>query len=203
MIARVLVLLVALCAAQTALAQDFPALHQVTGVATNDVLNIRAEPSARASIIGSFAPSTTDIEVIGLSEDRGWGLVRVLEGGGWVSMRYMVRQGTDRWIDGTVPMTCAGTEPFWTLAFHLPTNGADFSSPDGGFSLVTDAPDLPRTLYPRTLALPFAGARQGFAVVRQGLCSDGMSDLPFGLEVQVYWRGGAGGALSGCCRLGH
>lgn len=203
MIARILALLVTILTAQAALAQDFPALHHVSGVAGNDVLNIRAEPSARAAIVGHLAPNATDIEVVGLSEDRAWGLVRHHEGGGWASMRYLTRQGTDRWIDGTVAMTCVGTEPFWTLAFHLPTNGADYSAADGDFALVTDAPNLPQTQYPRTLAVPFTGARQGFAVVRQGLCSDGMSDLPYGLEVQVYWRGTPGGGLSGCCRLGH
>lgn len=59
-----------------ALAQDiYPALHDVTGVAADDVLNIRSEPSASSPIIGTFSPFETDVEVVALSPDGGWGRV--------------------------------------------------------------------------------------------------------------------------------
>lgn len=184
-------------------AQDFPALFSVTGVASNDVLNIRTEPSAQAPIVGSFFPHQTGIEVVGLSEDRRWGLVRTNEGVGWSFMRYLRQERPDSWQRGQQQLTCYGTEPFWDLTLFLPSNRAEFEDlATGGFELRTNAPNMNFTRHPATMAMSFDGARRGFAVIRQGVCSDGMSDRLFGLEVQVYWRDQPEG-LSGCCSLGH
>lgn len=185
-----------------AAAQEFPALHRVNGVSAGDVLNIRAEPNARAPLVGSFARDAVGIEVIGLSEDRAWGLVRTGEGIGWSNMRFLAREHADSWTSGNHTLDCHGAEPFWGLDMFLPGNRAEFVSPDDSWEVRTDAPNLPRTTYPPTLALPFSGAREGFAVVRNGICSNGMSDALYGLEVQVYFRGDTF-AYSGCCQLGH
>jgi len=196
---RFLILLAALLAAPAA-AQDFPAMYRVVGVAAGDVLNVRAEPNARAPVVGRFARTQARIEVVGLSGDGNWGLVRSGEGIGWSSLRYLQRERSDSWRDGQQSLTCLGTEPFWNLTFFLPDNRAEYVAPDDSFEMRTDAPNLPGTQFPPTLALPFQGARDGVAVVRGGLCSDGMSDQLFGLEVQVYWRGQSTG-LNGCCAL--
>ena len=58
---RVLILLLAL--ALPLRAEEFPAAYAVTGVASNDVLNIRARPDAGSAIIGSLAPDATGVEV--------------------------------------------------------------------------------------------------------------------------------------------
>jgi uncharacterized membrane protein len=200
MFQRLICLLTAAFFASAATAQEFPGFYRVAGVAAHDVLNIRAEPSAQTPIVGSFAPNEGWIEVVGLSEDRRWGLVRTNEGVGWSHMRYLQRQQPDSWIRGTTALDCHGTEPFWRMSFFLPTNRAEYVAPDDSFEVRTDAPYLPSTAHPPTLALAFEGARQGFAVIRQGLCSDGMSDMLFGLETQIYWRGNATG-LTGCCSL--
>lgn len=190
-------------AATSTRAQDFPALFSVTGVANNDVLNIRQEPSARAPIVGTFSPRQTGIEVIGLSEDRRWGLVRTEEGVGWSAIRFLRQERPDSWQQGQQHLTCLGTEPFWNLNLFLPSNRAEFEDlATGGFELRTNAPHMSFTRHPATMAMSFSGARQGFAVIRQGVCSDGMSDRLYGLEVQLYWLDQPEG-LSGCCMLGH
>ncbi|WP_323035190.1 SH3 domain-containing protein [Pararhodobacter sp.] len=204
---RVLVALAAMfltfAAATSTRAQDFPALFSVTGVANNDVLNIRQEPSARAPIVGTFSPRQTGIEVIGLSEDRRWGLVRTEEGVGWSAIRFLRQERPDSWQQGQQHLTCLGTEPFWNLNLFLPSNRAEFEDlATGGFELRTNAPHMSFTRHPATMAMSFNGARQGFAVIRQGVCSDGMSDRLYGLEVQLYWHDQPEG-LSGCCMLGH
>lgn len=184
-----------------AAAQDFPALYRVTGVSIDDVLNIRTEPNASAPIIGGFAPNERGIEVIGLAPNGRWGLVNRGEQAGWSSMRYLTREHGDSWRDGQMTLSCFGTEPFWHMPIFLPTHRAEFHTPDsGGFELVTATGALPTTAFPPTLAIPFSGTREGMAVVRTAVCSDGMSDRLFGLEAQVYWRGDTAG-LSGCCTL--
>lgn len=194
-------LALALLIAAPAAAQDLPAHYRVTGVAAWDVLNIRAEPDARAAILGSLRPDATRIEVTGLSPDGRWAQVNTGEGSGWVALRYLEAQGGPGWRSGEVGLTCLGTEPFWQLELFLPGHQAEFHEPgSGGFNLVVDVGALPSTAFPPTLALPFSGYREGMAVVRAGACSDGMSDRTFALEGQVYWRGQTTG-LSGCCTL--
>ncbi|MCW1931283.1 hypothetical protein [Pararhodobacter zhoushanensis] len=201
---RFISLFIAVFLSHAAMAQDFPALFRVTNVSAGDVLNIRAEASARSNIVGQFTRTQVGIEVIGLSEDRNWGLVRTNEAVGWTSMRYLTAERSDSWRDGQQSLTCSGTEPFWTLHLYLPTNGGAYQSLADGTNttLTTDAPALPTTFAPPTLAVPFTGGRTGMAVIRNGVCSDGMSDYLYGLETQVYFRGQTS-ALSGCCTLAH
>jgi len=197
----VLILTIAMLGATAASAQDFPALFRVSGVASDDVLNVRAEPGAGAAIVGHFGPRERGIEVMGLSQNGRWGLVNTGERSGWSSMRYLARETAGSWRDGQTEMTCFGTEPFWHMPIFLPTHRAEFHAlGDGGFELVTDAGALPTTRFPPTLAIPFSGTREGMAVVRGARCSDGMSDRLYGLEAQIYWRRDTE-ALSGCCSL--
>ncbi len=198
---RVLLLLSSLLLALPAAGQDLPALFRVTGVASDDVLNIRAEPSAGAEIIGSFAPGARGIEVMATSSNGRWGLVNSGERSGWSSLRFLAREAGPPWLSGEAALTCFGTEPFWRLELFLPTHRAEFHGVGtGGFELVTDAGALPGTRFPPTLAVPFSGSRQGMAVLRGEMCSDGMSDMSFGIGTQLYWRGDRQG-LSGCCTL--
>jgi uncharacterized membrane protein len=178
---------------------DYPALHRVTGVASHDSLNIRAEPGVDHPVIDHLAHDATGIEVV--DWNRGWGLVNTGEQSGWVNMRYLTPLDHPAWHSGDTGLTCFGTEPFWHLTSFLPSHRAEFQTPDnGGVELVVDAGALPATEFPRTLALPFSGAHDGMAVIRAQACNDGMSDRAFGLQVQVYFRGDRAG-LSGCCSI--
>ncbi|MDO9524040.1 MAG: SH3 domain-containing protein, partial [Gemmobacter sp.] len=109
--------MICLClSAAPAVAEPFPATYEVRDVAANDVLNIRAQPRADAALIATLPPFAINIEVLETSEDRRWGLVSTGEGNGWVSMRYL---NHTIWPDPyTVPrpLTCLGTEPFWSVA---------------------------------------------------------------------------------------
>lgn len=88
---RVLFMILALSGAVSAHAREisFPAIFRVVGVAANDVLNVRQAPHARSPIVGVFAPNEPMVEVLQLSEDGRWGLVRFGGSLGWSSMRYL------------------------------------------------------------------------------------------------------------------
>lgn len=58
-------------AAGPAAAQDLPAVYDVAGVAADDVLNVRAEPSAEAPVLRTLAPDAGGIEVVALSGPAG------------------------------------------------------------------------------------------------------------------------------------
>ena len=187
-------------------AQDLPALYAVTGVAADDVLNVREHPRATADRIGALTPDATEVEVVAISDSGDWGLVNVGEGAGWVRMRFLA--ASDALAPGETyfdrPLACYGTEPFWDVA--IGTDAATLTTPDSD---------------PATLARDWSHAASGrgawsqaagfgsddggrmTVIVRRGECNDGMSDRDYGLsgEVLVERETDERILLSGCCSI--
>lgn len=187
--------------ASAAQAEPFPALYDVTGVAADDVLNVRSEPDPAASRLGALAPGATGIEVVRLSPEGGWGLVNAGEEAGWVSMRYLSRQPGQDW--GTLPgiLRCGGTEPFWN--FDIPENGAAaFSTPEGTetYFLVTR---VGSGFHPADLAAVADGtAGRVTAMVAAASCNDGMSEQEYGMRIGLLLESDGEPVFHiGCCSL--
>lgn len=184
--------------AGAAAADTFPAAYQVTGVAGDDVLNIRAEPDASAPVVGEIGPYQISVEVLRLSEDGKWGLVGLPEGNGWVSMRFL--QATPAEPDQLPrPLTCLGTEPFWSLA-ALP-RGTEWSTPEEPRTdlTITEEATAPEGYRLRAEEGPTRVFH--LSVLRQA-CGDGMSDREFGFSAQLFVESPDGNRLySGCCTL--
>lgn len=193
---RVAVLALALVLPLAAGAESLPALYDVTGVAAEDVLNIRAEGMADAALVGTLAPDAKGVEVV--EEHRGWGLVNTGEGSGWVNMIYLRPQPGPEWFSLQSPMRCLGTEPFWSLGLAPETGAAIFSTPEAGDRFVTLTGRWPGDARGGSAAVSLP---DGFAVMSGGYCSDGMSDRAFGIRVDLFLTGESGGRLSGCCTL--
>ncbi|MBL4916526.1 SH3 domain-containing protein [Szabonella alba] len=189
-------------------AQDLPALHDVTGVAADDQLNIRAEPSASAPVLGGFAPGTAGVEVTGISPDGGWGRVNLNERAGWVSMRFLARQPGPDWWHLAQPLSCYGTEPFWSLRLDADARRLNLSRMGGDpVDLVIDwSADVSGRRGQAGMALRGPDST-GFAALTGQDCSDGMSDFSFGIALSLFLsgEGTADGSvaqgLSGCCSL--
>lgn len=182
-------------------AQSLPALFDVTGVAADDVLNVRAEGMADAALIGTLAPDAKGVEVV--EENRGWGLVNAGEASGWVNMIYLTPQPGPEWFALQSPMRCLGTEPFWSLGLVPETGAAIYSTPEGGDRFVTLTGRWPGDARSGSAAV---AVPDGFAVMSGGYCSDGMSDRAFGIRVDLFLTGEASTGeasrrLSGCCTL--
>ena len=179
--ATALALTMTLMALPAHAAQEYilPTLFDVTGVATNDVLNIRENPFASAPIIGSFMPGQTQIEVI--EEENGWGRVNSGERSGWVAMRYLVYR-QDSWQENALPsgFSCYGTEPFrgLTVRDDQAVLGGRFRDPSR--AIIADG--LTASIVPQ-------------------ICSDGMSDRLMGLRASVILHGEAPRLLDGCCSI--
>jgi uncharacterized membrane protein len=193
-------MILALCAASGALAQDFPATYQVTGVAADDVLNIRAEPSGDAATVGEIGPYGFNIEVLGLSDDGKWGMVPLPEGSGWVSMRFLqATPAADPWLIPR-PLSCSGTEPFWTLGLY--PKGAEWVTPEGRSDLTVTEESVASRGY--RLRAEEGPTRAYHLTVTRAQCSDGMSDRRFGLAASLFIESPDGNELlSGCCTLDH
>lgn len=177
----------------------YPGLIDVTGVAVDDVLNIRSQPDAGSEIIGTLAPDAMGIEVIETRDN--WLRVNSDGQSGWISARYAtMRQGI--WAQDRLPesFACYGTEPFWSL-----TPDGDqmrFSTPE----TVTDH-DAVKVLSPsdwmeNPRRVVVADALTALITPAAGLCSDGMSGARFGLDIDLVVGAGSGAAYrQGCCTL--
>lgn len=181
-----------------------PDLYRVTGVATNDVLNVRAEPRADALKLGEFGPDAAPVEVIAVREIDGarWG--QVLEGGrpGWVNMAYLSPFEPETVAGSALPasLICTGTEPFWGLEFSA--DAASYTDPeregDRTTLIETVVSATARGEFP--VAVDFQG--DDWAVIARERCSDGMSSDDYQWSVQYFTRIGESPAfLQGCCRI--
>lgn len=179
-----------------------PALFDVTGVRADDVLNIRAAPSASAPIIGALAPNSHDIEVVAHDASGRWAQVNTDGESGWVALRYLAYQ-VGVWDDGRLPPTlqCRGTEPFWSLA---PEGGRlVLATPEGDESYALDSVLSTGVFRDPTRALVGSlGADRIVAAITPAQCSDGMSSRAYGLRATVVLDGQhSDRMLSGCCSI--
>lgn len=181
--------------------QDLPALYDVSGVAADDVLNIRAAPSASAPVMGALPPGRQGVEVVTLAPGGSWGQVNSDEGSGWVAMRYMALQPGQEGF--AAPAACFGTEPFWSLTRD--GTAWRFDAPDRETrDFVTTWQDMAagrRDRQARGLR-DSEGTGEATAVIARGACSDGMSDRAYGLTLDLLIDGqGASSYFTGCCTL--
>lgn len=184
-------------AAGIAAAQDLPAQYSVQGVAADDVLNVRAEPSADSAVVGELGPYRINVEVLELSPDGRWGLIGLPEGNGWVAMRYLAPQETPAG-QLPLPLVCSGTEPFWTLGLY--PGGSEYVTPEGRQDLTLVKNEIAAAGFLATLTDEAGGVWT--MLVDDDRCSDGMSDRIYGWRGLVFRAGGAGNVvLSGCCTL--
>ncbi|MCT4559062.1 MAG: SH3 domain-containing protein [Pelagimonas sp.] len=189
---------IVLCGA--AQAQELPALFDVTGVAVNDVLNVRSQPSAAGQILTGLAPDATHIEVT--ARDGNWGRVNTGEQAGWVSMSYLTEQ-IDSTIGHAYRYQCFGTEPFWSLDATA-GNRAVISWPDqqdvtylmGNIHAASGRP-WPHAVVGSTPE----GAASMTLIMSPRDCSDGMSDQMYGLEAALMLNSDDPRFFSGCCTL--
>ncbi|WP_177220444.1 SH3 domain-containing protein [Poseidonocella sedimentorum] len=177
---------------------EFPALYDVTGVSSGDVLNIRAGPGTAHADRGDLVYDATRIEVLGREGD--WLRINFDGAPAWVSARFMTRQEGAAFPDH--PVICHGTEPFWSLS--RAANGALRFERPGAEALALEGSAAIRSANRADVAhfSAASGDARFDAILRKGSCSDGMSDLGFGLSIDLLRRDPNGTRLlSGCCAL--
>lgn len=181
-------------------AQSLPAIYDVSGVADNDTLNVRAGPSTDYDIIDKLPPDAKGIEVVDSDNDGEWGLINVGEQAGWVALRYMARQPGQP--DTGLPnnLACSGTEPFWS--FNLADGKAEMKWPETAipFADVLIVPSENRT--DRHALFADAGDTVITAMIGRNQCSDGMSDRAYGLGIDLLVTDKTAlKVYSGCCSI--
>ncbi|QBY02045.1 peptide-binding protein [Rhodophyticola sp. CCM32] len=199
---KTLLALAICCLASIAQAQEFPALYDVRGVSTDDMLNIRAGPGVGYPVIGTLAPNARDVEIVEASENGRWLRLNTGESSGWASAFYLQRMGPIWSFGLPTSLACFGTEPFWSLE----RGGGQILFSDAGFaqssfSEIWSGPATGRSAAQFGALWHQDDSRIG-ATFRRELCNDGMSDRVFGMSTLVILQNAAGvQMLAGCCAL--
>ncbi|QQA42850.1 SH3 domain-containing protein [Pelagovum pacificum] len=185
-------------------AQEYPQLMDVSGVASDDTLNVRTGPGASYPVIGELAFNEMEVEVVRKAPDANWGLVNLGEQAGWVSLNFMrPTAGAQPWYGTPTGITyCGGTEPFWDLQASDGTATVSnmgepmFSGPAQPFVGSVNGPA-------RASALSIDGGGMAALTVVPGACNDGMSEMEFGLSAYlVFQQPGQNFQLwQGCCSV--
>lgn len=171
-----------------------PEFAGVTGVAPDDVLNVRESPGADRPIVGALSPFASGVEVLERRED--WARVRRGEVEGWVADRYLGPAGPSDLAGDAPPdpLICSGTEPFWSVRFDGDT--AVYATPEGEEPPAAISGRRHSANSTIVWSVPFGESRA--IISHDRLCSDGMSDNLYDLSVALVRPDGA--FLSGCCR---
>ena len=164
--------------------------YEVTGVSPHDVLNIRQAPRASARKVGEYGPRDKGIRIYRRSGN--WALAGRSDPDqpdGWVNAHYLkVTATTARLV---LPISCLGTEPFWSLTIQSIRRAAYFD---------------PETAEQRYRVNGFRRSGRGAAMrlgeggsvaIAAANCNDGMSDNQYAYSVKVILPGNR--ELRGCC----
>lgn len=176
--------------------------YRVSGVASNDVLNVRSGPNASYATVGSLAPNAAPVEVF--RQQDGWAQVALSEQMGWVSMRFLAEISIPTIGSSTLPqgLTCGGTEPFW---------GLDLGAGQVTYSAMDQSPRAFNTIQAdkfhnlggsTNFVLGQRPNEQITAIISNQMCSDGMSDrdYPRRIDLLISTPNGTTGQ-SGCCQV--
>ena len=191
MMTRLLVAIM-LCGALAGAAAAGP-LVNVTGVADDDSLNLRAQPDANSARVGTIDAHDTKIEVIAVdTKGADWVKVRKGKVEGWVNARFLAYEA-----GMPVKLKCVGTEPFWGIDLGYQFAAADFRGMDGGQRKMSLAEPEVAAARPSPWLVRFTDKGASFLLIDRRTCSDGMSDTnyPYAVAAAV-----AGHFVEGCCR---
>ena len=197
--------LIAFAIALPVLVQAEPSYHRVVGVAIDDVLNVRSEPSASSADIGDLAYDAHRIEALEFDSTGNWARIALNERDGWVATRFLTRDEVPTLGETTLPqgLICGGTEPFWALGLY--GTDARYSHPvdgDSDFAFDSIVTAEGRLGSPALVTLATEDSRVIEATILGATCFDGMSDRSYGWTITMQLIAlGQRRFLSGCCQL--
>lgn len=188
--------------------------YAVTGVASDDYLNVRQKATARSAIITRLPYNSTGIHrLAGEARIAGNTWWRITWKGkiGWVNQRYLIAMATQNTdVDATAPvaskkmstsatLNCGGNEPFWGM--KISKQAINYSPMDGqklNLPVVFNKTSANNT----SIAAIYAqkGNQQILAMLQKvAACSDGMSDIkyPYAIAAIINQRQ----FYSGCCHV--
>lgn len=173
----------------------------VTRVADDDVLNMRAEPTAKAAVVYSIPYDATNL--LRLDIRKGWVKVHYSGHNGWIYDKYVKESAPVSALNVFGgELFCVGTEPHWNLETQKQI--VRLSELDDDTSLLISSNfrnSVNRTdTWLVSLSTPERERLLNQAIIQKQVCSDGMSeeDYPYTIQLLTTYHTKL---MSGCCKL--
>lgn len=181
-------------------------LYSVTGVSTDDYLNVRAEPDVKSQIKTRIPNDGRGVQHLdGEVEVNGeiWWKIKWEGKQGWVNKRYLSspdeNKENTKHSDTKTALHCGGNEPFWgikitkkSLSF-TPMDGEKLSLPIV-FNKTSDNNTSIAAIYAKK------SGKQVMAILQKvQACSDGMSDIDYPYSISAVINNQQ--FYSGCCHV--
>lgn len=183
-------------------AQAVPAFYDVSGVAADDVLNVRAAPGVGNSIIAKLTSDAANIEVVAFDETGDWARINVGEASGWVAARFLTRRAGQPDDRLPRPLVCTGTEPFWSLNVGRSETAELTRMGEDPIPVTTLDPVTSENRTDRYAIFGQGDDRVFTFMFQRDACSDGMSDRVYGISVDLFMTEQTGVTyLTGCCNI--
>jgi uncharacterized membrane protein len=184
--------------------------YSVTGVKTDDVLNMRADVDhtldvGSSEIIGAIPHDASDVMVTGVSVDIGetkWREIEYKGTVGWVNDRYL--RPTDLMLETPEALQCEGMEPFWTVMIDENGRSSVSANLEDPVELeyLSFEPGIGRTdLWAHYLGNVDADHSLTVIVRYTETCVDGMSGLTYDFEALLLGLDGSPAPAHGCCSI--
>ena len=158
---------------------------------------MRASESANAAETGQI-PANADGVIPGkASSNLNWLSVTYQGKSGFVNTRYLAYGESVGGYRLPVRLQCSGTEPFWGIQIGYHRAEAEKNYEETKQSLMLGDP-IGALGQPNLWLLPSADPKDpnGFLLIEEEKCSDGMSETEYPYSLKVHM---GGGLLSGCC----
>lgn len=116
--------------------------YQVVRLSEHDTLNVRQQPDVESPIIEKLVSTARNVRVTGRrsrTETAEWWeiiLANVEQSTGWINRHYLSATPDQENLDN-FPISCSGTEPFWSL--KIDAGKAKYLSPDSETYSLFDA----------------------------------------------------------------
>ncbi len=179
----------------------------VTGVSSDDILNVRNEATSKSDVVGVLAFDANNIVLTGKHIQQGkslWVEIKHKDITAWVIKQYLAEQGRsiqNSSTSGIANLTCNGSEPDWFLKLDVHKKIIEFESLS--FAKQTFLPQAIKASKNNTNQwFVTADAVQGkeklnISLIETHQCSDDMSDFVYRYSMLINTV--SHGAYSGCC----
>lgn len=178
-----------------------PFHFRVIDVASDDVLNIRSEPTASSQIVGKIPFDAELVEVSGVSADGKWSRVNAVEAVGWIRNRYLAPTMIEFLQDTSLPvgLVCLSEEPFSSI--QISNDRLVFDTQNGSqSSLVIDEVVQSGSAWPiRELSVNDNG-RPLTLIIEEETCQSAMVENYFPYR-SYFQDAGDKKRYFGCCTL--
>lgn len=177
--------------------------YSVRGVAADDYLNVREDPSVRSPIVTKIPHDAKSVRHLGDVERIGrqvWWRIKWQGKQGWVNKRYLVANqvASKPAAEKRAVLQCGGNEPFWGI--KISKWSMEFSPMDGEKIFVPIVFNKTSENHTKIAAIEGKkGNNRITTLLEKRSCNDGMSDRAYDYAVSTIINGKR--LYSGCCHV--